>query len=161
MTRWRGRAALTALVAAGVLWAWLPAPAFADVCTDNPSCVDPGTGDTGGGFPAASLVPMVLALLVAIGVTAYRVSTARDMARKAGMDTADATKVALLENEGLSATYLASELRGNRSGSFTAPPSSPPRTTAERLEELDRLRQQGLVSDTEYAQHRSAILDGV
>jgi hypothetical protein len=163
MTRMPGRAGLAtgllALVATSPLWLPLPGPAFADGCSaDDPSCV-PTMGDDGG-FPAGSVLPFVLVILVAIGITVYRVSSAREMARKSGMDTGDATRVALLDNDGLSATYLASELKGTRPAPSAAAPASS-RTTAERLQELDRLRQQGLVTETEYAQHRAEILDDV
>ena len=162
MTRMSGHAGLAtglvAVVATSPLWLLLPGPAFADDCGGNPSCV-PTMGD-GGGFPVGSVLPLVLVMLVAIGITVYRVSSAREMARKSGMDTGDATRVALLDNDGLSATYLASELKGTRQ-TPSEPAQRTSRTTAERLQELDRLHQQGLVTETEYAQHRAEILDEV
>jgi hypothetical protein len=58
----------------------------------------------------------------------------------------------LASEDGLSATYLASSLRG--------PAASAPvvRDTAARLRELDRLRDEGLVTETEHASRRAAII---
>ena len=139
----------------------LPLPAFADACGSDPSCVDPGTGtDTGSGFPVGFLLPMLLVLLVAIGTTVYRVSVARSMAEKSGLDPGEATRVALLDDDGLSATYIASQMHGHEAGQANAS-TVPGRSTADRLRELDSLRTQGLVTEDEYAQRRSAILGEV
>lgn len=115
---------------------------------------DPGmSGD--GGFAAFFL----LAVAVAIGTTIWKVSTARRMARDAGMDEGDATTMALLTDEGLESTYLASNLRGQ----MTPPPSpaTEPRSAEQRLRELESLRSQALVTEEEYAERRRAILDGL
>lgn len=103
---------------------------------------------------------MLLVLLVAIGTTVYRVSVARSMAEKSGLDPGEATRVALLDDDGLSATYLASQMHGHEAGQANAP-TVPGRSTADRLRELDSLRTQGLVTEDEYAQRRSAILGEV
>jgi len=108
-----------------------------------------------GGFAAF----FVLAVLVAIGTTLWKVSTARRMARDAGMDEGDATTMALFTDEGLESTYLASNLRGH-----TAPPppaAAEPRSTEQRLRELESLRTQALITEEEYAERRRAILDGL
>lgn len=115
---------------------------------------DPGMpGD--GGFAAFFL----LAVAVAIGTTIWKVSTARRMARDAGMDEGDATTMALFTDEGLESTYLASNLRGPTAASH--PESAPPRSTEQRLRELESLRTQALVTEEEYAERRRAILDGL
>ena len=54
------------------------------------------------------------------------------------------------------ATYLASQLH-HRSPD-TAPSQEPPRSTAQRLTELQQLRDQGLITEAEYAERRAAIL---
>jgi hypothetical protein len=115
---------------------------------------DPGMpGD--GGFAAFFL----LAVVVAIGSTVWKVSTARRMARDSGMDEGDATAMTLLTDEGLESTYLASNLRGQ----MTPPPSTAaePRSTEQRLRELESLRSQALITEEEYAERRRAILDAL
>lgn len=115
---------------------------------------DPGmSGD--GGFAAV----FVLAVLVAIGTTIWKVSTARRMARDSGMDEGDATAMALLTDEGLESTYLASNLRGQMAPA--AEPESPPRDSAQRLRELESLRSERLITEEEYAERRRAILDSL
>ena len=65
---------------------------------------------------------------------------------------ASAGRMALVSEDGLTATYLASSMRG--------PTSAAPvvRDTATRLRELDRLRSEGLVTEGEHASRRAAIL---
>jgi hypothetical protein len=67
-------------------------------------------GDSGMGIPGWFVALFVLVILIGIASTAYRVSTARSIARKAGLDPDDATRVTLLVDDALSATYLASQL---------------------------------------------------
>jgi hypothetical protein len=125
--------------------------------------MDPGFPDDGGsGIPSGFIALMVLVVLVGVGLSIYRISVARGMAVKSGMDPDDATRVALLDEDGLSATYLASQLRGERHAP-TGPsaPAAPARSTADRLRELEDLRAQGLVTDSEYAERRTAILGEV
>lgn len=110
-----------------------------------------------GGLPGGFAALMVLALLVGLAVTVWRVSTARQLAKRAGMDAGQATALTLLEDDGLEATYLAANLRDR-----TPQPRGPAvRTTEERLRELDRLRGQGLVTSEEYDERRRAILDSL
>jgi hypothetical protein len=102
----------------------------------------------------AELAVAGFALVLVLGVagTLWRVSTARSMARAAGLDEATAGRMALVSDDGLTATYLASSMRS---------PSSPApvvRDTATRLRELDRLRSEGLVTEAEHAERRAAIL---
>jgi len=116
-----------------------------------------GSGTSGTG---AFAVFFVLALVVGIGFTVWKVSTARRMAGAAGMSTSDATAMTLLTDDGFEATYLASNLRGR-----TAPPAQVPTTTtastAERLRELGELRDQGLITPDEYDARRRIILDSL
>lgn len=120
---------------------------------------DPGFGDV---VPAAVPVGfgIFFALIVLIGIasTVWRVSTARRMARDAGLDERDASRMALLSNEGLSTTYLASSLRAQQQPS---PQPRAVRPVAERLRELTALRDDGLLTTEEYAARRRAILDEV
>ena len=120
-----------------------------------------GSGDPG--VPGAFVALFLLALVASIGFTVWKVSTARRMARDAGMSEGDATAMTLLSDEGFEATYLASNLRGQ-----TTPPTTPSttpqpgtRSTAERLRELQALLEQGLITQDEYAARRQALIDGV
>jgi hypothetical protein len=149
-----------------------PLPSFQDCQPDRahygeiPSCTYDETGKVidktyddpmggGSGMPGEFVGLFVLALLVGGGLTAWRVSTARDIARRAGLDPDDATATALLTQNGLDATYLAASLRQN--GHATPPPVQP-KSTEDRLHELTRLHAQGLVTQAEYDERRSAIL---
>lgn len=99
----------------------------------------------------------ILAVLVGIGVAVWKVSTARKLAQEAGMDPDVATGMTLLDENGLSATYLASSLR-------TAPGPVAAATTssaADRLGELSRLLEGGLITQAEYDERRKAIIDSV
>jgi hypothetical protein len=99
---------------------------------------------------------MVVVGLVGLGLTAWRVSTARDLARKAGMDPDQATAITLLGGDGLDATYVATSLRRP-----AQPPAPPARTVEERLLELQGLKDQGLVTDEEFQARRAAVLDSL
>jgi hypothetical protein len=156
----------------GLLAVVAPPPAVADVpvvpaCdsahpdVQPPDCVgdgepvlsvDPAGGPDVGGFVAL----MVVVGLVGLGLTAWRVSTARDLARKAGMDPDQATAITLLGGDGLDATYVATSLRGP-----AQPPAPPARTVEERLLELQGLKDQGLVTDEEFQARRAAVLDSL
>ncbi|KRF30633.1 hypothetical protein ASG94_19100 [Nocardioides sp. Soil805] len=97
----------------------------------------------------------LVVLLLGVAGTVWRVRAARSMARRAGLDQGEAVRMALASEDGLTATYLASSLRGT--------PGAAPvvRDTATRLRELDRLRSEGLVTEDEHATRRAAILDDV
>ena len=116
-----------------------------------------------GGFGTMFGVVVVLILVIGIGTTIWRVSTARQLARQAGLDPDQATAVTLLGNEGLDATYIASSLRPQPTASAgPAPPEkAPTRSAADRLLELQRLKDQGLVTAQEYDAQRKAIVDSV
>jgi hypothetical protein len=96
-------------------------------------------------------VGFLLVLLLGVAGTVWRVRAARSMARSADLDEGAAGRMALVSEDGLAATYLASSMRG---------PAAAPvvRDTATRLRELDRLRDEGLVTETEHASRRAAII---
>jgi Short C-terminal domain len=169
MRRFSSVLGLLVIVAAAVLCQSLAAFAEgpSDLCGNDPNCTvegDPFDADSGTGIPGGFIALMVVVVLIGIGLTLYRISVARGMAEKSGMDPGDATRVALLDDDGLSATYLASQMRGRQVESTSTPPSTPPsptRSTADRLRELESLHDQGLVTDDEYAERRTAILGEV
>lgn len=146
-----------------------PGPSLEDCQPDPahygevPSCTYDGNGklidksypgDGGSGMPGTFVGFFVVALLVGVGITAWRVSTARDIARRAGLDPDDATAATLLTDNGLDATYLAASLRQQQQPQ----PVPPPRNAESRLQELKSLLDQGLISQTEYDDRRTAIL---
>lgn len=113
-------------------------------------------GGTSDGVPGSFAVLFLLALLIGIGTTVWKVSTARRMARDAGMSEGDATAMTLLTDDGFEATYTASSIRAG----LREP--SPPTASAEgRLAELQRLLDQGLVTQDEYEAARRRILDAL
>jgi len=133
------------------------ATGFPEPDLHDPGFSGPGFSDSG--IPDAFLVLFALAFVAAVGTTIWRVSLARQMARDSGMDPGQATAVTLLSEDGLDATYLASNLRARSdSGTVNVPPA---RTTESRLLELQQLRDQGLVTYEEYEQRRAAILDSL
>lgn len=120
--------------------------------------------DDPAGFGASSFIPtafitlVALMVVVSIAVTVWRHTLARRMATEAGMDPDRATAMTLLTDDGLEATYLASSLRGRSSA---AADDAQGRSVEERLQELQRLRDQGLVTAEEYDARRAAILDSL
>ena len=122
-----------------------------------PDSADPGMPD---GFIAL----IVVGLVVGVGITIFKVFMARDLARKSGMDPDQATALTLLEDDGLEATYLASNLRGPAGEStptHAADSAGGGRSVSERLAELTTLLEQGLVTQSEYDARRAAILDSL
>ena len=113
----------------------------------------PGPDGFGDGFGAL----FGLFVVVGIGITVFKVMTARRIARDAGMSDTDATTMALLSDHGFEATYLAANLREGRQVPIPGP--TPGRTTAERLRELQTLHEQGLITDEERDAARRQILD--
>jgi Short C-terminal domain len=118
--------------------------------------------DSGGGIPSGFVALIVLGVIVSIGLTVWRVSTARSLARQAGMNPDTATAVTLLGNQGLDAAYLASNLRNSAPhiADYSAL-TAPARSTADRLTELQSLREQGLITPAEYDARRKAIVEQV
>jgi Short C-terminal domain len=116
--------------------------------------------EPGGGVPGWFAGLFVLALLVGVGTTIWRVSTAQKLARRSGMDPGMATQMTLLTDDGLDATYLAANLRGQVAPASDAP-AAPSPTTAERLEELRSLLDRGLITQQEHDERRKGIIDSV
>jgi hypothetical protein len=81
---------------------------------------------------------------------------ARKMAERSGMDANEATAMTLLSDDGLDATYLASNLRPGQPQE-----GGPGRSVSERLTEVESLKQQGLVTQAEYDERRTAVLDSL
>ena len=123
-----------------------------------------GSGSMEPGIPPAFGVFFLLAIVASIAFTVWKVSTARRMARESGMSEGDATAMALLTDDGFEATYMASNVRG-RTADRPAPslqtPSAPQAPAADRLAELRRLLDQGLVTQDEYDAARRRIIDGL
>jgi hypothetical protein len=97
----------------------------------------------------------VLVVMAGIGTTIWRISLARRVARRSGMDENEATAVTLLSDNGLEAAYLAGNIRNGASYDTEASD----RTVAFRLQELQELRDRGLITEQEYDAQRKAILD--
>lgn len=116
--------------------------------------------EPGSGVPGWFAGLFVLALLVGVGTTIWRVTTAQKLARRSGMDPGMATQMTLLTDDGLDATYLAANLRG-QVATASDTPAAPPPTTAERLEELRSLLDRGLITQQEHDERRKAIIDSV
>lgn len=126
----------------------------------EPLVLQPGIGNTGApSMPAGFGVFLVIGILLAVGSIAWKVSAARRIASKSGLDPDQATEMALMTDDGLEATYLASSLRQPPADEASAPSPPPNRSVTERLEELEALRRDRLVAEREYAQRRKAILD--
>jgi hypothetical protein len=126
-------------------------------CTDTGSGWEPVYPEQDEGIPDGFVVLIVLGVIAGGAVTVYMVFLARAMARRSGMDPDQATAMTLLTDDGLEATYLASNLRPQPS----APAPDASRTVSQRLAELESLQEQGLVTRTEYDARRAAILDSL
>lgn len=124
-------------------------------------------GDDGSGPNVAGIfgVFVVIALVVGGATFFWRINTARRIAQQAGLDPDAAATTAMLSNDGLAATYLAASLQQRRPDEDDEPVVHPPplstRTNENRLGELKRLHDQGLITDDEYARRRTAIVDSL
>jgi hypothetical protein len=116
-------------------------------------------GGAGGGFGGFVVFLVVVGAIAGLALIVWRVSTAQRLAEQSGMDPSLATKMTLLSDEGLEATYLAANLRNQSPPGPAATTNSP--STTERLEELRRLLDRGLVTQVEYDERRKAIIDSV
>jgi hypothetical protein len=164
---------LGVLALAATLVMAAPALASADgvggLCGNDPNCTVDEFGSDTTGFPGWFVGIFVLVVLIGIGTTIYRVSAARSMARKAGLDQDAAGAVALLEDNGLSAAYVASSLhpRPATPGTPGAPATDGSqadqhaRPAAERLAERQSLKDAGAITESEYAARRQAIIDSI
>lgn len=119
----------------------------------------PGFGEPMGppGWFVAAFVLMVVA---GIGLTLWRVTLARQVAEQSGLDPDQATAMTLLSDDGLDATYLAASLRRPTTPTPQGPASGG-RSAADRLRELQQLRDEGLLGVEEYDVRRRAILDSL
>lgn len=129
-------------------------------CLMDDSFVDDGF-DQEPGIPAGFVVIFIFAAIAGVAITVWKVSTARDLARQAGMDPNVATGMTLLDDNGLSATYLASSLRTPMPERTSAPAPDPSPTVASRLTELAGLLQSGLITQAEHDERRAEIIDSV
>jgi hypothetical protein len=104
----------------------------------------------------------VLFVVFAVGMTAYRVSSARRRARDIGMDPDAATRAVLFNQQpGLALKALELEHRLARREAqepAAAPESDESASVGARLEELQRLYRRGLINEDEFAEKRAAIL---
>lgn len=140
-------------------------PKCFDTTRGEPTCTKQANGrwdvtydEPGGDGPPVGLF-VVLALLVGGAVTLAKVAYARHMATEAGMDPGRATAVTLIDDDALSATYVATSVR-QRQETPAAPAAVPP-TAAERLRNLEKLQDDGLITPDEYAARRKVILDSL
>jgi hypothetical protein len=120
---------------------------------------DDGYGGADGGMPGSFGVLMFLGILVAIGITAWRVSLARRVARDAGLDPDRATELTLLEDHGLEASYLSAHLQARPVAGQAPAPAV--RSAEERLRELRSLLESGLISQEEHDTRRRAVVDAL
>lgn len=119
---------------------------------------DAVTEDDGfGGFIAL----FVVVGLIGVGVTVWQVSTARTLAKKSGMDPNLATKMALLTENGLDATYLAANLRSQTDSSAAQTPAPTTATASQRLTELKGLLDADLITQAEFEERRTVIIAGL
>ncbi len=116
--------------------------------------------DQGFGIPGWFIALFVLVALVGIGSTMWRISVTRKMARDAGLDPNTATAVTLLSKDGVDAAYLASTL-ASHPRLQSSEPAQRPRSAEERLQELQSLRDKGLVTQEEYDAQRQGILGSI
>lgn len=137
-----------------------------DPCGNDPDCISTVYDNPTDFGPDAPGIPgwfagLFVLVVVWVGGVAYRVSTARSLARSAGMKEKDATAVALLDESGLSAAYVAASLRPRETEPAAGPPAGEPRPPAERLAELQALKDSGAITESEYAARRQAIIDSI
>jgi hypothetical protein len=135
------------------------------VVSDNGFGSDDGFGPDGGmGIPGWFVVLIVLIIASGIATTYWRMQVARRLAKDAGMDPDVAAGMTLLDNQGLSTTYLASSLRTAKPAEPTPTPAAaaPSHESAtDRLNELRTLLDGGLITQVEYDERRKAILDSL
>ena len=113
--------------------------------------------DQGPGIPGWFIAIFVVIVLVGIGSFIWRLSLARKIAEDAGLDPSTATAVTMLSKDGIDAAYLASTLAA-RSRPETSPPAQRPKSAEQRLQELQALKDKGLVTQDEYDAQRQKIL---
>jgi hypothetical protein len=113
---------------------------------------------------------VIFFLFVVLGICGmvFRVAMARDMARRSGMDPDDAAMITLFEDDGLSATYLASNVRTPPANPAPSPAASTRSkqptahaVAAARIEQLKALLTDGVITQAEYDERRKAIIDSI
>lgn len=114
----------------------------------------------GGGIPGWFIALFILIALLSVGTWLWRISMSRKMAEDAGLDPNTATAVTMLGHDGIDATYLASTL-ASRSRAEAPHPTQPAKTTEQRLQELQALKDKGMVNDDEYEAQRQKILGSI
>lgn len=120
-----------------------------------------------GPSPGGMFALFAIGALVIGGISiAWRVSAARGIARRAGMDPDDAVTTTLLSHDGLAATYIAANLRQQQPEPPYRPmghlePPSGRQTVESRLTQLKGLHDEGLITDDEYDRRRTEIVNSV
>jgi membrane protease subunit (stomatin/prohibitin family) len=104
---------------------------------------------------------IVIALVLGLIVLAWRVSLARRLAADAGLSKGAATALTVMGNPGLDATFIASSLRAQQAAAAPAESQGASAGVAGRLNQLEALRDQGLLSESEYQARRAKILDSI
>jgi hypothetical protein len=108
------------------------------------------------GIPGWFVAVFFLVLLLGVASTIWRISVARKLAQNAGLDPDTAAAVTLLSENGVDAAFLASALRPQASAQQSEV-SAPVKSTEERLNELQALKDKGLVTDAEYDERREIL----
>ncbi len=106
-------------------------------------------------------VLFVLVILAGVGTFFWKVSTARTIATRSGMDPDMAAQMVFLTDNGLDATYLAANLRPSAEPAAVPVAERLPATAAQRLAELKGLLDDGLITQAEHDKRRTAIIDAV
>lgn len=117
--------------------------------------------DPGPGIPGWFIALFILFIMIGIGTTVWRISVARRIAEDAGLNPNTATKVSLLGQDGIDTTYLASTIAAQSRRQTPANPTQRPKTAEERLQELQALKDKGLITDAEYEAQRQKILGAI
>ncbi|MBO1766568.1 MULTISPECIES: SHOCT domain-containing protein [Allobranchiibius] len=175
--RGRGAALLGGLVLLLLVLAGIGSPALAapsdppascfvqDANGDLPVCdsadgthwtVSYPDADTGSGIPGTFIGLMVAVLMFGLIATVFTVIWVRRSAREAGLDPDAATAVALIDNNALTTAYIANSVAKVR----RAEPAAAP-TASARLDTLQELLDKGAISQQEYQDRRTAILDSI
>lgn len=121
------------------------------------------------GDPTSSVKTFAIigfATVIGLGLvgTIWRVRTARRIAAGAGLNPDAAAAATLFGTGGLTATYLAANLQprpGPSTETSVHHVEPPAHDNENRLSELKRVHDEGLITDDEYARRRTAIVDSI
>jgi len=123
------------------------------------------TSDASSGIPGWFIALFILFAILGVATFFWRISTARKIAERAGLDPDTATAVTLLSDGGMAATYVASTIasQAHKPARPTEPPklSEPPKSVEQRLQELEALRDKGVITPEEYDTQRQKILGSI